>query len=73
MSEFSTEWLREIIAERFVDGREGFDRWLAEYTLEKPAEAWEQGKDAREQVPYWRFEGDDPRLDNPYRKEENNE
>lgn len=49
MSEFSTEWLREIIAERFVGGREGFDRWLAE--VERAA-AEKALTDAARQMPF---------------------
>lgn len=45
MSEFSTGWLREIIAERFVGGRDGFDHWLAEVRRQAAAAGFAQGVD----------------------------
>lgn len=43
MVEFDTEWVRGILAERFVGGGEAFDRWLAKHDAEVAAKAYAQG------------------------------
>lgn len=39
MIEFDAEWVRGVLAERFTDGGEAFDRWLAEHDAEVAAKA----------------------------------
>lgn len=43
MSRFNTDWLREVIGERFVGGREDFDSWLAEVERVAAEKAWDEG------------------------------
>ena len=46
MVEFDAEWVREILDERFTDGGEAFDRWLAKRDAEVAAKALEEAASA---------------------------